>query len=376
MTLTSVVVSDEPGLDAYLEPWDRLAVRLSRPFCAPAWLMAWFRHVAAPGAHLRVVTVCDGEELIGVAPFFAEAGGGQVTRWRPLGAGTCQRVEPLAVPGREGEVAEMIGQAVLTADADVLTLEGVSSSSPWPSLLARSFPGRRGAWTHRRGVRTALTIPLDGTFDDWFAKRSSHFRQRLRKARKDFVKRGGTARLATGVTLEQDIESFIRLHRQRWETRGGSRALTSGVDDMLREGGRRLAAGERLRIWSLDVDDVTIASSVVLAAGGELGYWLNGFDERLASISPSRLSILRVVEDAFTVGATRLDLGEGDFPYKRRFADDEESLGWYWVVPRSRRYPLARASLAPSQARGAVARRLPPERRAMLAKRFLPGRSG
>ena len=113
-----------------------------------------------------------------------------------------------------------------------------------------------------------------------------------------------------------------------------------------------------LRIWSLDLDGTTIASSLVFCAGDRRGYWLNGFDSARARLEPSKLSILHVVEDAFASGAAKLDLGEGDMPHKRRFTDQEEILAHVAVVPWSPRLPQAAVGVAPQVARRVAAQRL------------------
>lgn len=362
------VVEDADALEAHRDAWDALAVAASRPFCAPGWLMPWWRHVPGAGARLRVVLVFDGDALIGVAPFYVERARG-LTQWRPLGAGTCERVEPLARPGREAEVAREISRAIAPARPHVVTFEGVPATCPWPALLSEAWPGQGRPWVGRRASSTALTLQLaEQDFDAWFMSRTSHFRQRLRKSRRLLLAQGGEARLATRDTLERDLESFVRLHAARWDGRGGSRALTPPVTKMVRDAGRELAAGERLRVWSLDIGGETIASSIVLVAGAEVGYWLNGFDADHGAISPSRLSILTVIEDGFQLGARRLDLGEGAFDYKRRFADGEEALHWLWLVPPGKWRPLTRLRLVAPQLRRVASERLTPETKARLRR--------
>jgi hypothetical protein len=53
------------------DEWDDLAVARARPFCSPAWMLAWWRHAAPAGAFLRIAVVREKGELVGIAPFFA-----------------------------------------------------------------------------------------------------------------------------------------------------------------------------------------------------------------------------------------------------------------------------------------------------------------
>jgi CelD/BcsL family acetyltransferase involved in cellulose biosynthesis len=137
---------------------------------------------------------------------------------------------------------------------------------------------------------------------------------------------------------------------------------------MLLDAGRTLLPAGRFRLWSLDLGGEIISSHLALVAGQEYAYWLSGFDERHARVSPSLLGALAVVEDAFASGADRLDLGLGDYGYKARFADGADTQEYLRIVPRGRRYPLARARVAPGQLRFAAEQAIDRHRR-MRARR-------
>lgn len=374
MPLTAEVLSETEQLTPSLESgWDALAVEASRPFCAPAWLLAWWAQAAPDGCRLRLVMVRDGQALVGVAPCFASPGPHGRERWSFLGGQAFQRVEPLAARGREAEAGAAMASAFAGSKPAWVSFDGIPADSPWPALLAAAWPGTRAPRVVVRKTMTAPCIDLAARdFDAWYMDKTSHFRQRLRKARKDFGARGGTARLATEESVDRDLATFVDLHTQRWARKEGETAVTTDVARMLAQAGGGLPVPGRLRVWTLEIGDDPVSSSVVLGAGDELGYWANGFDERHKTLSPSRIGILTVIEDAFASGARRLDLGAGDFEYKRRFADDEETLHWSWLVPPGGLHGLVRLRLASAHhARTALAR-LPPEHgarvRAVLAR--------
>lgn len=367
--LRASIVEDPAALAAHAADWDALADAASRAFCASSWLLAWWTHARPKGARLAVVLVHDADDtLVGLAPFFLHRAVPGVWAWRPLAAQACERVEPMALAGREVEVAVAIAGA-LAAHAprpDVLAFEGIAAASTWPSLLAQAWPGR--VRTRKTGAATALTLDLSQTdFNGWFMSKSAHFRQRLRKQRKVAFAQDGAFRLADAQSAVRDIESFLRVHTGRWAGRGGTSAVPPAVAVVLRAAGPSLVASGQLRIWSLDVGGETIASSLVFHAGREVGYWLNGFAEEYARLEPSKISILRVVEDAFALGADRLDLGEGVYEYKRRFADREEGLAYFaLMLPAGRRRPLVEAALAPAAIRRSAAGHFSPEARSRI----------
>jgi CelD/BcsL family acetyltransferase involved in cellulose biosynthesis len=360
------LVTDPAALAAERDEWDELAVRSGRPYCGPAWLMAWWRRLAPPNAGLRVLLVRDAGTLIGVAPFFTDRTVTRIAHYRLLGGPLTARIEPLAAVGRERDVAHAIteGLSASSPRPAVLELDGSPMSSPWPQLIVEHWPGARRPRVLLRTARPAPTLDLRGKdFDSWFMSKTKHFRQRMRKDRKDFDAAGGRFRLSGSGDLEHDLAAFARLHHAGWRKRGGSRVLTQGVERMLLDVARELTPSGRFRLWSLELGDEIVSSHIIVTAGDEWAYWLTGSDTDRAVGSPTRLGILNTVEDAIANGASRLDLGDGSQPYKYRFSDSEDWLQWLSIAPCDRRYPLTRLGLLPKQLNSKtqlVANRLPP----------------
>src|SRR4029450_1761224 len=109
-----------------------LAVERGRPYCAPAWMLAWWASARPAGAALRLVAVEDGETLVGVVPFFAERAGGRLGRVRLLASNLSAHVAALGKAGSEQAVAAAAVDALCAGAAGppVVSLHGVSSGSP------------------------------------------------------------------------------------------------------------------------------------------------------------------------------------------------------------------------------------------------------
>ena len=74
MTVSWEVLDSVEAVEPAVADWDRLAVAGGLPYCAPAFLLAWWRHAAPEGAQLRVVVVRDGDgHVAGIGPFYAVA---------------------------------------------------------------------------------------------------------------------------------------------------------------------------------------------------------------------------------------------------------------------------------------------------------------
>ena len=362
--LSGAVVDDPGALEPIFGQWDDLAVAAGRPYCAPAWMLAWWRHAAAGTTSLRVITVSDGATLVGVAPFFAERTRSGLTRYRVLGAGTSSQVDLLAAPGLEAGVARTAA-ALLAASRprpDVVMFEGIPSSSPWPAVLRDVWPGRRPTLDVLISMPAPFLALDEGGFDTWFGSRSSHYRARMRRGLRKLEARGGVIRQADPATLARDLKAFEDLHRSRWRNRGGSGVLTPGVEAMLADVAPGLLADDRLRVWMIDADGRPISAQLFVVAGGEVSYWLGGFDERWSDLhpGPSILTVLKAIEHAAGSGNRRMDLGAGEQAYKYEFAGGEENLDWTILALPTIRYPLSRLQLAPLRARMAAARALGP----------------
>jgi len=368
--LRAEVLDSLAAIEPYRAAWDRMAVDSNRPYCAPAWVLAWWRHVRAPRARLRVIVALDGDRLVGVAPLCVEGGDRGAGRYRFAGSPFGTRIEPLAAPDRFEEVAAALVCELARARPPVgrLELAAIPAGSPWPRLLARGWPGRRRPWVHSSRSTPAPRVTLgDRGLDDWLARKSSNFRQQMRRGRRQLEQGGAVFRTtANPDDVAADLGSLARLHTARWEHRGGSRALVPGSIDALADVGMELVGAQRFRLASIEIGGECVASHLFVSAGREVAYWLGGFDDRWAAQRPSMVALVAEVGEALREGEAFLDLGPEGQDYKYRLADAEERLVTVNVIPAGRSYGGARLSFAPRQARVAVSRRLSDERRERL----------
>ena len=330
------VIDDAAALAAHAAAWDELAIAARRPVVAPAWLLAWLRH-ASDGARPHVVIVRDDDNIVALAPFVAVREHG-IRRLRLMGARTSMGVDVLCRAGREREAAPLVAARL---DADAIAFDGVPAASPWPHLL-----GGRGL--HATRVTLRVPVPEIRLGHDWLAARSANFRQQMRRAWRRLEAKG--ARL----TRDVDVAGFARLHRARWDARGGSGVLTHGVEAMIEDAAARLGP-DRLRLFTLVVEDRAISSHLFLAAGGRVTYWLGGFDDDYAREHPGQVVILKAVEDAIGRGDDLLDLGAGDQSYKRRFATGEDVYQSSVVPLAGPRLPLVLGEVVARRLRRKVA---------------------
>ena len=361
-----VVIDDPDALAPYLDAWDALAVACSRPFCAPAWMLAWWREARSGDARLRVMLVLDERGLAGVGPFFAQVALG-LNEMRLLGAGFSHRIGPLARPGEEAAVARELARALADSrprPASVV-FEGVDVAERWPDLIAAAWPGSRRPPVRDDVVMTAPVIDLTPSYEDWLARRERHFRKESRRTARRLQEEGIEGDLATDATA---VAELLRLHHARWDDRGGSN-VGDDSERVIAAAARELAPAGRLAVARLRGPDGPVAAELVVRAGTTVAFWGGGFDPRFHRLAPGTQTMLMALQDAAAHGALVADLGGGDHAYKHRLADDSAPIAWRTLFPPGLRYPLIRARLAPKHVRWALRdalRRLPPERRERL----------
>lgn len=353
------------ALEPLLPEWDALADAAGRPASLPAWQLAWWQTLAPAGAHLRVVAVRDGAgALAGLFPFLFEPRRGRGS-YALLGASMTHRTEPLVRPDVAAAAAAAAAIAELTRVGpapDVVRLDGIVAEGPWLPAFAAAGPGAAPPWQLTERQQLAPYVDLGhADFDAWLASKSSNFRQQTRRFRRRLAKQGGVVRMSEAHELADDLDAMLRLHRRRWDGRGGS-SLPAATDAMVRLAAERLLTGERLRLWVVELEGRIVGAQLFLAAGGQVLYWNGGFDEDAGHLKPAILGIVAGIEDSLARGERVLDLGGGAQDYKLRLADGATPLTWTTLVARNRRYAVNRLALAPRAlrltARG-VAHRLP-----------------
>lgn len=349
-------IVDLGALERVAPAWDALALAGGAPLSTPAWMLAWWRHLAPEHSELRALVVRDRDEPIGIAPFFfTPPRRGQPLTYRLLAADISTSVSPLAKPGREWEVAAAIAGALCAAEhrPDLLALAPMALASPWLTALRERWPGRVRPRAFTYELQEAPTVTLhEESFAAWLSTRSAKFRTKMRRLARLFASEGGTSRLSDTGTLAGDLASFARLHSSRWEGKGGhSRlvALGARLQEMLHDVGSASLREDprRFRLRLLEVAGEAICAEVSIAAGGEIVGFNNGWDERFKRLSPPLLALLHDIEDGFAHGDRRLQLGWGGNMYKERFANGNDPVAWSLMLAPGPRAALALAHAGP-----------------------------
>jgi len=362
------LVCDVDDAEALAPEWDALAVGCSAPTSCPAWMLAWWRHLAPASAALRLIAVRRDGELIGVLPFYVDSASRLTERvYRLLADDFSPRVMPVGRPDCIWETAQAAAGLLARPGLrpDRIELGPTPADTPWPVALRERWPETIRPIAYRGELLMAPTIWLKHrSFDDWLGDRGSRFRANLRRYRRLFEQAGGTYRLATPATAAADINTFAELHARRWDGRD-SRLVAVGdrLAPLLEDVAASLLAEQRFRLLILELDGKPICADLWLAAGGEVTGINAGWDERYKRLSPPQLALAHILEDACARGEHRLNLGWGTLDYKRKYTSGAFAISWEVLLPPGPQ--LART--VPRALPGIVGRRL-----AATVKRALP----
>lgn len=363
------LVHSEEQLEPLKERWRALADAAGNPFMGPDWTLAWWRHAAPAGARLDVGVVTEGSRLVGLAPCYVSGRGPLRRRLRMLGAGSGQALEPLAVPGRERDVAKALATAGLlaTAPGARLELEWVPVGSPWPPALAEGWRALAPSLLLEHPATSNPVIDLTGgDFDEWLAARRRKYRKELRRTDRRLLETGAKIGQIGLDDVPQTIEALIRLNRARWESRGLPPTIKAPLQKVLRAEAQALFASGILAFWALRREEEFLAVEATLSAGSRVSLWQGGFDPAWGRHSPSIALIVALLRAAFEEGMEELDLGPGPQVYKDPLATGYHPVRHVTVAPRGAGYSLTWAMLAPRRVRDAVARRLTADQRGRL----------
>jgi CelD/BcsL family acetyltransferase involved in cellulose biosynthesis len=362
------IASTDDALAAIEDGWRRLAEAQGNAFVGPDWFHAWLRHYGLAAQPAVVAVHGPGDVLIGVLPLASTRHLGRpVLRFAGASLGDC--FHPVAIPGHEADVARVAGEAIATSSEmpPAMLLENAQGSDSWIDGLASARPGMLKA-RYRTAPLPYIRLPSEG-WEHYLAAKSRNFRNQVGRKRR-MLERGHVLRFRrtqTQAELGEDLETFFDLHEARWQSRGGSEALTADSRDFHRDFARVALSRGWLRLWFLELDEETVAAWYGWRVGPRYSYYQGGFSPRRARESVGFVLLAHTIRSAFEEGAEQYDLLLGGENYKARFATDTREVQTIALGPRTD--PVA-MRLRAEAALWHAGRRLSPSLRASAASAY------
>jgi CelD/BcsL family acetyltransferase involved in cellulose biosynthesis len=182
-----------------------------------------------------------------------------------------------------------------------------------------------------------LLIRLDDELDEYLANQGGRrYRGDLRRDQRRAGEQGLRSELLSGPA---DVPAFLAaaadVWAQSWQRERSGALPTDGktLAEITHAAERGWFRGYVLR----EASGHAVAFLWMLCSDGVLRSVKTAFTPACASLSPGKLLLHRAVVDAHAEGVRLVDFGYGDYPYKRRWANDRLSTrGLLFVRPAAR----------------------------------------
>lgn len=293
------VLDTDADLEALAPEWESLWSVLpdATPFQSPRWLLPWWRQFGT-GIPRVAVERRDGA-LVGLLPLYVLPEEGKLL---PIGAGTTDYLDAIGDPG------PLLPAVLERACADGIGACDLFDIPPGSRLLRLDDPPD---WHVERCPGIACPILT-------FPQIPARIRRKLRMNRHRAERGGGWAvETASDRTVQAFLDELIRLHQGRWTAQGEEGVLAS--DKVLafhRDAAPGLLEAGLLRLQILRIAGEVAAAILALLGPGRIFFYLSGFDERHAFVSPGTLLLGAMLEQAMQEGRTEAHFLRGREAYK------------------------------------------------------------
>lgn len=319
-------VATPEGFGELQSCWAALAPGLNNIFMTHEWLQTWWEFFRE-GKELWVLVVKDGDRVVAVMPLMRERGVAGLRRLAFVGSGevTPNHLDVLAPDDAlEGAVSALAGYLVeASGEWDLLELNKLPQNRPTAGRFRAAF--------ERLGLRTKVEVSavckgalFPDSFQGYLMERTSHVRKGLRASAKQLAAEHPSVRVQCAQTIEEAhvaLEALSRLHQARWTGRGYPGTFAKGrVMEFHRAFLPRAAAQGYLRSYVMTDGQQVAGVEYCFRVGDTLQTYSTGFDPSFSRFRPGIQLLCHAIEHAILEGAQRLDMLEGDEPYKQYWA--------------------------------------------------------
>lgn len=190
------------------------------------WCKAWW-DAYGDGRSLFVLTAREGDELVGVGPFYSDVSCRWYGKWNCLriigdGSGDSDYLDCFSKPGFEPQVLASFLEVLESADDswDWIQIESVPQDSPCLAALGE-IAARRG-WSFSSQDIPCATLKLPHEWEDYLQRLRPRVRTKIRSALTYFDRLEITpTECAATEELDSWLAQLFDLHTRRWQKRHG-----------------------------------------------------------------------------------------------------------------------------------------------------------
>ena len=320
-----------------IEPeWRDLFERAeTEPSTSYEWTSALARTLLEPSDVCSIVELRRGATLCGVAALFTRRS--RVFRQdhavlRPLAELKNSHSDVLLSDRSPETVAALIAAlGSVNGRWDSFRLSKLIEGNQLTPLLEQAAVAHRYR-PRRRFRKAAYWLPLPGSFEEYFASRSSKFRNYARRAEKKLRAAGRLeeAEFTTPSGFDDGYAALLQIERASWKhPHGTSIAAVPRQQAFYREWGRAIAAAGQLHLHILMLDGEPIAHNLGCIHRGCYYYLKTSYSASYRPSSPATFLRLSLVRRMIERGLTSIDFCGTPYEWEQHWAD---TYRWHHVL--------------------------------------------
>jgi CelD/BcsL family acetyltransferase involved in cellulose biosynthesis len=306
--------------------WDRLSEQsgASSFFLSHAWFRCcWI----GKSEEVRpfVVVVRDGPSVVGLAPFFTNNIKWRIFPVRSIGLMQNQDspfADVILAADRASETLRVILDTLgRSSKSQLVSFNKILRSSLTHGLLAKA--GTEAPLICGAGGRSPI-LQLDGDWEAFWTAQSQRFKKTVRNVanRVERLGRVVVEELSATASAEDCMQVFASVADRSWKAELPiSLRRNPSIRRFFEVLTSVLHARGQLRLWTLRLDGLPIATEYHVHDGDTVYALRSDFDDRYREASPGAYLNDQIVRLYFNRKVRIYDMGPGDNPYKHRWAN-------------------------------------------------------
>ncbi|MFH1243795.1 MAG: GNAT family N-acetyltransferase [Pseudomonadota bacterium] len=287
-------------------------MRWDYPFVLPNWLKAWWS-VFSKGLSASILSVSDGEELIGIAPLVVHGERACFIGDRDV----CDYMDFIVAPGKGQEFCSILLNHLRQRGVTWLDLGPVRpDSTAFTHLMDHEKGMDWEVSCEQEDVSYELELPR--SWDEFLGvlpgKQRHEIRRKLRRLHEAGDARYRLVESEEGV--EEEIEDFLRLFRSNRPDKAAF--MTGQMASFFRSLAESMAKDHILKLFFLDLDKRPVAAVMCFDYNSTTYLYNNGYDRDYSSLNVALISKVLNIKAGIERGMERYDFLKGDEDYKHQ----------------------------------------------------------
>lgn len=322
------------GLESLRPSWNALLLQSPEPvvYLTYEWLSTWWRCFRTPRRELCVLAVTADDDLIGIAPMvrtrarvlgvpYAKIEFLSMMRYALSPTNVSASLDFIVKAGRHREVVRaVLHHLAARAGWNFLRLHPLPSGSPSVTALEEEAASRGYRFRKRRAFVNSI-IPLEGTWEAYFAEHGKSLKRNIKSRERNLEKMGVLrySEINKIGELENGFRSIMDIERRSWKFRMGIHLDAPVYRHFYRELLEVASACGWLKLGILELGGRRIAYDLSLAYNRVIEGLKTSYDESLARFAPGNIVIYRELESLFQSGFKKKNILWGDLAAKAKF---------------------------------------------------------